>query len=130
MNIYHAEILKVKYFQVKRTTEKEARVMNCFCGMFKRQKHCVKSVRIRSYSGPHFPRIFPNSDWIQRDTEYLSVFSPNSGKCGKNVDKNNSEYGHFLRAVLWMEQRSSVICFFLLSKLIDLILHKKELNLC
>ena len=27
--------------------------------------HCVKSVRIRSYSGPYF-----------------SVFSPNAGKCG------------------------------------------------
>ena len=25
-------------------------------------------------------RIFPHSDWIRRDTEYLSVFSPNSGK--------------------------------------------------
>ena len=27
-------------------------------------------------------RIFPHSDWIQRDTEYLSVFSPNGGKYG------------------------------------------------
>ena len=27
---------------------------------------------------------------------YLSVFSPNVEKCGKNVDQNNSEYGHFL----------------------------------
>ena len=24
----------------------------------------VKKVRIRSYSGPHFSRIFPHSDWI------------------------------------------------------------------
>ena len=30
---------------------------------------------------------------------YLSVFSPNAGKCGKNADQNNSEYGHFLRKV-------------------------------
>ena len=44
--------------------------------------HCVKSVRIRSYSGPNFPtfefsriRIFPHSD------------------------QNNSEYGYFLRSV-------------------------------
>ena len=58
--------------------------------------HCVKSVRIRSYSGLHFSRIFPHSNWIRRDTEYLSVFSPNAGKCGKNVDQNKSEYGHFL----------------------------------
>ena len=28
--------------------------------------HYVKSVRIGSYSGPHFP---PHSEWIQRDTE-------------------------------------------------------------
>ena len=45
--------------------------------------HCVKRARIRSYSGPHFSRIFPHSDWIRRDTVYVSVFSPNAGKCGK-----------------------------------------------
>ena len=27
-------------------------------------------------------RIFPHSDWIRRETEYLSVFSPNVGKYG------------------------------------------------
>ena len=26
--------------------------------------------------------IFPHSDWIQRDTTYFSVFSPNAGKYG------------------------------------------------
>ena len=26
-------------------------------------------------------RIFLHSDWIRRDTEYFSVFSPNAGKC-------------------------------------------------
>ena len=26
-------------------------------------------------------RIFPHFDWIRRDTEYLSVFSSNAGKC-------------------------------------------------
>ena len=26
-------------------------------------------------------RIFPHSDWIQRDTRYLSIFSLNVGKC-------------------------------------------------
>ena len=40
-------------------------------------------------------RIFPHSDWIRRDTSYLSVFSPNAGK----YDQKNSEYGHFLRSV-------------------------------
>ena len=31
--------------------------------------------------------------------EYLSVFSPNEEKSGKNVDQNNSEYGLFLRSI-------------------------------
>ena len=37
------------------------------------------------------------------DTPYFSVFSPNAGKCGKNADQNNSEYGHFLRSVLYLQ---------------------------
>ena len=37
--------------------------------------HCVKIIRIRSCSGPHFPAF------------------------GLNTDQNNSEYGHFLRSV-------------------------------
>ena len=53
--------------------------------------HCVKSVRIWSYSGQHFSRIFPYADWIRRDT------GRNAEKCGRNADQNNSEYGHFLR---------------------------------
>ena len=61
--------------------------------------HCIKSVHIRSYPGPHFPRIFPHSDWIGRDTQYLSLFSPNAGKCGENADQNNSEYEPYLRSV-------------------------------
>ena len=31
------------------------------------------------------------------DTPYLSIFSQNAGKCGKNADQNNSEYGLFSR---------------------------------
>ena len=41
--------------------------------------HCVKSVRIRSYSGPHFPAF-------ELNTEKYGVsilFSPNAGKCGQ-----------------------------------------------
>ena len=34
-------------------------------------QHCVKSVRIQTYSGP----VFLYSDWIPR-------FSPHAGKCG------------------------------------------------
>ena len=51
--------------------------------------YCVKCVRIRSYFGPHFCCIW---------TEYGKIRS-NAGKCGKNADQNNSEYGHFLRSV-------------------------------
>ena len=50
--------------------------------------HCVKSVRIPSYSGL---RISPR----------IRVFSPNEGKCWKNADQNNCEYGHFLRSVYY-----------------------------
>ena len=35
---------------------------------------------------------------VVMSTPYLSIFSPNTGKCGKNVDQNNSEYGYFLRS--------------------------------
>ena len=38
-----------------------------------KDKHCVESVRIRSYSGPHFP---------DSDSGYFYVFSPNAGKYG------------------------------------------------
>ena len=53
--------------------------------------HGLEKVRIRSYSGPHFLRIFGLNT-------YLSVFSPNAGKSGKNADQNNSECGLFLRS--------------------------------
>ena len=61
--------------------------------------HCVKSVRIRSYSGPHFSRISRHSDWIRKDTKYLSVLNPNAGKWWKNADQNNSKYGHISGSV-------------------------------
>ena len=52
--------------------------------------YCVKSVRIRSYSGPHFLAFRVN-------TERYSV-SPYSVRMRENADPNNSEYGHFLRS--------------------------------
>ena len=68
-----------------------------FCQSNYKGMHCVKIVHIRSYSGPHFSRIFPHADWIR----YLSIFCPNSGKCGKNADQNNSEYGHLFTQWWW-----------------------------
>ena len=32
-----------------------------------------KSVRMWSYSGPHFSHIFPHSDWVRRDTDLRAV---------------------------------------------------------
>ena len=43
--------------------------------------------------------FFPHLPTIRRGTEYLSVFSLNAGKCGKNADQNNSKHGHFLHSV-------------------------------
>ena len=56
--------------------------------------HCLKSVRVLIYSGPHFSRIFSYSNWIWRDT----CIQSECGKCGKNVGQKNSEYRHFLRS--------------------------------
>ena len=55
--------------------------------------HCVKSVRILSYSGPHFPAFGLN-------TERYSVLriSPYSVRMRENAPQNNSKYGHFLRS--------------------------------
>ena len=38
------------------------------------KEHCIKSVPMRSYSGPYFPAF-------ELNTEYLSVFTLNAGKC-------------------------------------------------
>ena len=51
------------------------------------------------------PFFFFNCELIRRDTLYLSVFSPNTRKCVKNADQNNSEYELFLRSenLKWSE---------------------------
>ena len=49
--------------------------------------HCIKSARIRSYSGPHFPAFGLNK-------KRCSVSLP----MRKNADQSNSEYRHFLRS--------------------------------
>ena len=49
--------------------------------------HCIKSARIRSYSGPYFPALELNK-------RRCSVSLP----MRKNADQSNSEYRHFLRS--------------------------------
>ena len=44
--------------------------------------YCVKNIRIRSFSGPHFSHISPHSE---RYGEIRSI-SPNAEKCGKNAN--------------------------------------------
>ena len=46
--------------------------------------NCVKSVRIRSYSGPHFPAFRLNNISLRIQSE-----------CGESADPKNSRYGHF-----------------------------------
>ena len=58
--------------------------------LFYNGRQSVKKVQIRVT----LVRVFLHSDWIGRDTEYLSLLSPNVG----NADQNNSEYGHFTRS--------------------------------
>ena len=45
----------------------------------RRYQHYIRSVRIRSYSGPHFPAFWLN---MERYEVFFSVFSPNAGKYG------------------------------------------------
>ena len=52
---------------------------------------CVKSVGIRSYSGPHFPTFGLN-------TERYCI-SPYSIRMWENADQNDFKYGYFLRCV-------------------------------
>ena len=50
-------------------------------------------------------RIFPHLEWIRRDREYLSGFSPNVEKYGQR----NSAYEHFSRYVSWLLKLSRTI---------------------
>ena len=51
--------------------------------------NCVKSVLIRSYSGPHFPAFGLNPEWS------ISLYS---FQIRENAGQDNSEYGHFSRS--------------------------------
>ena len=50
------------------------KIIFCIISNLDLEQHCVKSVHIRSCSGPYFPAF------------------------GLKTDQNNSEYGHFLRS--------------------------------
>ena len=54
--------------------------------IFKVVSYCIKNVRIRGFSSPHFPAF---------EAEYGDLRSPNAGK----YEPENYEYGHFLCSV-------------------------------
>ena len=70
-------------------------------------------------------------------SQYLSVFSSNVGKCGKNADQNNSKYGHFfspysvrMRENANADQNNSEYGYFLCSaKSISQIVHCQKSRL-
>ena len=55
-------------------------------------------------------RIFPHSDWIRRDTKYLSVFSPNAGKYGPEITPYLDTFGayHICQLLLPLYQQTSI----------------------
>ena len=53
-------------------------------------KHCARSVRIRSYYGPHFPAFRLNME-----KNSLSLYSV---RMQEKTDQNNSEYRYFSRS--------------------------------
>ena len=53
--------------------------------------HCIKSVRIRSFSGQHFPAFGLNTDI------YRVNFHIHSRKMQENANQKNAKYGHFWR---------------------------------
>ena len=52
--------------------------------------HCVKSARIQSFSGPHFPAFRLNP-------ENLLCKFPYSVRTQENMDQKNNDYGLFLQ---------------------------------
>ena len=62
-----------------------------------RVDHCVKSVRIRSSSGPHFPSFRLNTERYGASHRGIRSISPNSVRMRGYTDLKNSKYGHVLR---------------------------------
>ena len=63
------------------------------------EQHCVKSVRIRSYSGSHFPPHFPA---FGLNTGRYGVSLRIQSECGKIRARNTSAFGRFSGSIcLW-----------------------------
>ena len=71
------------------------------------QNHCVERVRIQSYSGPHFFRIFPHSDWTQSFSPYTVRMWKNAGKMRTRITPNKITFyvvfkRQFILRIVWL----------------------------
>ena len=62
----------------------------------------MKSVRIRNYSGAHFPAFGLNTDRYSVFLRIQLECGPYSVQMRENAYQNNSEYGYLLRSLLEM----------------------------
>ena len=68
------------YFKILNGMNTSIRIPNCLTLARPRR---ISALREKCPKTKFFLiRIFPHSEWIRRDTPYLSVFSPNAGKYG------------------------------------------------
>ena len=76
-------------------------------------KHYVKSVRSRSYSGPHFPAF----GLMWTEYEKIRCISSYSVRMRENADQNNSQYEHFTRSERHQNDFNNVVLLSLLLRL-------------
>ena len=72
--------ISVEFKNWKKTPEGFKDHQNSKC--HKEAEHCVKSVRIRTYSGPHFSRILPHSERYSVSLCIQSECEKMREKCG------------------------------------------------
>ena len=77
-NFLPTVFLPTKFYTDYFSSDKVSLIRSFYYFFCKRDNiHCVKSVRIRSYSGPHFPAFGLNTE---KYSVNVSVFSSNAGK--------------------------------------------------
>ena len=80
-----------KYLKISLSPSQKISVFFLITNWLFKHFHCVKSVRIGSFSGPYFPAfgLITERYWVMRI------------RMRDNMEQNNSEYGHFLH-IVWM----------------------------
>ena len=96
--------------------------------------HCIKSIRIQGYSGPHFPAFRLNAK------RYSIPLHPYSVQMLENADQNYPKYGHFLRSdtfiymYLWIYMyiyaNNLIICIHIYLSISILCMHIIYVCLC